>query len=175
MRKKIPLIYLSGIILTCFAVAIDAYFYEGILYEDIIMPLLWIFEGVMLSCYPSCIKKSVQSETLPALIKWNLGIHVAHMILGLSMCIPIYMILTVGRHIVLLGATLLFIPYLIGIVLARITAAKSCIALLKLAEERQLCTSHFAKVHIALHAIPIACLYSAFVVNRQLKRDPANS
>ena len=175
MRKMIFPIYFSGIFIFSFAITLDAYFLDGKFYEEIIMPFLWIFEGFMLSCYPSCIQKSVQSETLPALTKWNLNIHLAHIVLGLSICVPIYVILTIGQHMVLLGATLLYALYFIGVVLARIIAVKSCITLLKHAEENQLCTSHFAKTHMILHAIPLLCLYSAFVLNRKFKTAQVQS
>ena len=175
MRKMIFPIYLSSIIIFSFAITLDAYFLKCIFYGEIIMPFLWIFEGFMLSCYPSYIEKSVQSETLPALTKQNLLVHLAHMALGLSICVPIYFVLTFGTHMVLFSATLLYIFYFIGVVIARIIAVKSCITLLKHAEENQLCTSHFTKIHMILHAIPLLCLYSAFALNRKFKTAQVKS
>ena len=170
MSKKMPNIYLIGIAVITLAMAVT-----GFAIGEEIIYVLWILEAVILFHYPNYVRQTVHSETLSTLVRWNTRIHIVHMLLGISVCIPIYYILAFGKHMVWLGATIIFILYCIGVALARVNAVKSIRILLRFAVENQLCTPHFAKVHTILHAIPIVCLFSAFTVKRQLKQNPSNS
>jgi hypothetical protein len=172
MTEKLSIRYVTFTTLLSLAVILT-----GIAFSELMlflfMPLFWILEIYMLLHYPSYINHNIRSETVPSLLMWNTRIFLAHLLLGISICIPIYLILLFGQ-MDFEGATIFFIPYAIGLILSHITAVKSCIPLLQFAIMNDLIKPKTAKFYKVMHAVPIFGLIGAIMMDIHITRKLSN-
>lgn len=134
------------------------------------MPLFWVLEIYMLLRYPRFVKHHLSPENITILLMWNTRIHLAHLMLDISMGILFFIIAMFGQPLYFLVVAMLFTPYFIVVILSRITAVKSCTPLLQFAVSNHLCTPQTARFYTIMHAIPLLDFGGAILMDMQITK-----
>ena len=138
-------------------------------------PLYLLLEIIMSNVYPRYVAKASSDAEFLDLSYWDIRLRIVHNALILIPIIYALMHNIFFSNLTVILFLILFLPYLLGQIIALIISAYTSRRILIHAAYHHKCSITWANLHIILHFIPFADIYSAFTVYRKLTNTEGSS